>query len=272
MTLVAHLSDLHFGRERAIVVEGLLADLRALRPELIVVSGDLTERAFHWQFRRARRFLGRLPAPWIATPGNHDVPLLPLFERLGRPIARFAHHVDPDRIPVRRAGKAWVAGLCTAHGETWKDGRVHSDLVDELSDLALGAPTEARRIVIAHHPFQPPPDDRGYRLVDGWEAGLRRLSAAGVDMVLGGHIHRAYAVDVAGALGLERPLLVVQAPTAISPHLRDRPNGYNLLRLDGAAVEVAARYWDGRGFAEERLGRWSLAERPSADVTRRAVA
>ena len=272
MTLVAHLSDLHFGRERAVVVEGLLADLRALRPDLIVVSGDLTERAFHWQFRRARRFLGRLPRPWIATPGNHDVPLLPLFERLGRPTARFAHHVDPDRVPVRRAGEAWVAGLCTAHGKTWKDGRIPPDLLEEVCALARGAPPEARRIAIAHHPFQPPPDDARYRLVDGWEEGLRRLSAAGVDMVLGGHIHRAYAIDVAGALGLDRPLLVVQAPTAVSPHLRDRPNGYNLLRLDGARVEIAARYWDGRGFTEEAIGRWTLAERSPPDLKRRAVA
>ena len=260
MTRVAHLSDLHFGRERSAVTEGLLSDLHAQRPDLIVITGDLTERAFHWQFRKARGFLDRLPCPWVATPGNHDVPLLPLDERLHRPRARFARYIDPAPTPVRQAGEAWVAGLCTAHGATWKDGRIAPDLLDEVCALIQAAPAGARRLVIAHHPFLPPPDAPDYRLVDGWEGGLRRLSAAGANIVLGGHIHRAYAVDAAVELGLDRPLIVVQAPTAISPHLRDRPNGYNLLTLGEASVVVATRYWDGGGFIEEITARLPLGE------------
>ena len=260
MTLVAHLSDLHFGRERSEVAEGLLDDLHARRPDLIVITGDLTERAFHWQFRKARRFLDRLPGPWVATPGNHDVPLLPLDERLHRPLERFARHIDPAPSPTRQAGKAWVTGLSTAHGATWKDGNIGQDLLDEVCTLTRSAPAGARRIVIAHHPFRPPPDAPDYKLVDGWEDGLRRLSAAGADIVLGGHIHRAYAVDAGAELGLDRPLIVVQAPTAISPHLRDKPNGYNLLRLGDAFIEVATRYWNGRGFTEEITGRLRLGQ------------
>jgi 3',5'-cyclic AMP phosphodiesterase CpdA len=238
----------------------MLSDLHAQRPDLIVVTGDLTERAFAWQFRKARGFLDRLPSPWVATPGNHDVPLLPLDERVHRPRARFARHIDPAPTPVRQVGGTWVAGLCTAHGATWKDGRIAPDLLDQVCALTEAAPAGARRLIIAHHPFQPPPDAPDYRLVDGWEDGLRRLSAAGTDIVLGGHIHRAYAVDAAVGLGLDRPLIVVQAPTAISPHLRDRPNGYNLLTLGDASVQVATRYWDGHGFTEEITARLPLGE------------
>ena len=257
-TSIAHLSDLHFGRESTAVVEGLLTDLDGLSPDLVVVSGDLTERARPTQFRMARRFLNRLRVPWIATPGNHDVPLFPLHERLRRPAERFARHIDPAPVPSRQAGRIWAASLCTAHGRTWKSGRISREMLETVCALAVRAPNAMRRMIVAHHPFRPPPDDPKYRLVSGCANGLRRLSAAGVDMVLGGHVHRAYALDAAESLGLPRPLIVMQAPTAVSLHLRDRPNGYNLLMLDDSSVEVATRYWAGREFVQEASQRFLL--------------
>ncbi|MGH1560269.1 metallophosphoesterase family protein [Caulobacter segnis] len=251
-----------------------MADLRALRPDLIAVSGDLTERAFQLAVpaERAASWTG---CPRRGSPAGQSWTCRSFCRcSSARAVRSRASPSTSSRTAsrcARRARPGWLASG-TAHGKTWKDGAIQPDLLDGVDALRGGAARGAP-IVIAHHPFQPPPDDPRYRLVDGWEAGLRRLSAAGVDMVLGGHIRRAYAVDVAGALGLGRPLLVVQsADGGLTPHLRDRPNGYNLLRLDGARVEIAARYWVGRGFVEEVLGHWTLAECSLADPKRRAVA
>lgn len=247
MPTIAHISDLHFGREIPEVVAGLLADLAEAGPDLIVVSGDLTERALHRQFRAARNFLDRLPAPYLVCPGNHDIPLYRLDERFLRPTGRFRRHISADLGPVHRGRGFRVHGLNSAHGWTWKSGRVDPAALDRLCAAIEASPVEDLRIVAAHHPFLPPPDAPQARLVDDAGTVLAALAACGADLILGGHIHRAFAGDARRVFpGLSGQLLVAQAPTATSVHLRDRPNGYNLIRFDEARVEVAVRYWSKR--------------------------
>src|SRR5512144_1168606 len=100
MRTIAHLSDLHFGREDPVAVEALLEDLARVRPSLVAVSGDLTQRARVREFERARTFLRRLPWPWLAVPGNHDVPLLDVLRRFVSPLDRFRAYVAPNLEPV----------------------------------------------------------------------------------------------------------------------------------------------------------------------------
>ena len=66
--LLAHVTDVHFGRDEPGTIEALLAALNEIRPQLVVVGGDLTQRARAGQFRRARAFLDALEAPWLAVP------------------------------------------------------------------------------------------------------------------------------------------------------------------------------------------------------------
>lgn len=241
---VAHISDLHFGREKPEIVAALLGDLADVNPDLIVVSGDLTERALHRQFRAARRFLDRLPAPYLVCPGNHDVPLYRLDERLLRPTDRFRRHISADLGPVHHGRGFTALGLNSAHGMTWKSGRVEAAALARLCAKAESAPAGNLRIVAAHHPFLPPPDAPDARLVDEAESVLTAMATSGVDLILGGHVHRAFAGDARRAFPrLPGQLLVAQAPTATSIHLRDRPNGYNLIRIGATYVEVAVRYW-----------------------------
>jgi 3',5'-cyclic AMP phosphodiesterase CpdA len=261
---VAHISDLHFGREIPEIVSGLLADLAATDPDLIIVSGDLTERALHSQFRAARDFLDRLPAPYLVCPGNHDIPLYRLDERFLRPTARFRRHISADLGPVHHGRGFTALGLNSAHGRTWKSGRVEAGPLARLCAAVEAAPAGNLRIVAAHHPFLPPPDAPQSRLVDDAESILTALAACGADLILGGHIHRAFAGDARRTFPhLPAQLLVAQAPTATSVHLRDRPNGYNLIHFGEAFVEIAVRYWTAgtRGFETESSQRFSRTRR-----------
>ena len=73
MTLILQVSDPHFGTERPPVVEALVALTHELAPDLLVLSGDITQRARRAQFETARVFVSRLNVPRVlAIPGNHD--------------------------------------------------------------------------------------------------------------------------------------------------------------------------------------------------------
>src|SRR5258708_19013687 len=99
MRSIAHISDLHFGRHDPVIATGLLADLAAEKPDLIAISGDLTQRARRAEFAAAREFLDRLPAPAIAVPGNHDVPLYNPLRRGFRPAQRVHSYLTPHQLP-----------------------------------------------------------------------------------------------------------------------------------------------------------------------------
>src|SRR5207248_6077307 len=110
---VVHLSDLHFGREDPPVVAALVDAISALEPSVIVVSGDLTQRARRHQFLRARRFLDALPFARVVVPGNHDVPLFNLFARVVDPLGGYRRYVTTDLTPTFVDPPVVVVGLNT---------------------------------------------------------------------------------------------------------------------------------------------------------------
>src|SRR5271166_2836489 len=132
MRTIAHLSDLHFGRHDAAVAEALVADLAALRPDLVVISGDLTQRARRGEFAAARAFLDRLPAPFIAVPGNHDVPLYDLVRRTFRPLHRFARYITDLSHPFFADAEIAVLGINTARSMAISSGRISHDQMQAI--------------------------------------------------------------------------------------------------------------------------------------------
>ena len=92
MRTIVHLSDLHFGRVNAALIEPLVRVVREVEPDLVAISGDLTQRARSYQFQEARLFLDTLPKPQIVVPGNHDIPLHNLFARFVEPLTRYKRY------------------------------------------------------------------------------------------------------------------------------------------------------------------------------------
>ena len=100
MRTIVHLSDLHFGRVNEALLTPLVEAVRALAPDVVVVSGDLTQRARAAEFQQAQEFLSRLPGPQIVVPGNHDVPLYNIAHRLLRPLDKFRRYIEPSLSPT----------------------------------------------------------------------------------------------------------------------------------------------------------------------------
>jgi 3',5'-cyclic AMP phosphodiesterase CpdA len=249
---LAHVSDLHFGRVDTELEAVLLEDLAALPPDLVVVSGDLTQRARRAQFAAARRFLDRLPAPYVVVPGNHDIPLYDLVSRVLRPLARYRRMISDDVSPTFLDDELAVLGLTTARPSAWKEGRISREQVEAIR--WLGSVDGGRlRVLVTHHPFIPPPHGKRTPLVGRGGDALRVAAASGVDLCLGGHLHLGYTGNAAAFhAGLPRAIIVAQASTAISSRRRGEPNGYNVVRVNGDRLELEARVVAGDAYTALR--------------------
>jgi predicted MPP superfamily phosphohydrolase len=216
---LAHLSDLHFDRVDRGVLEALRRRLKALAPDLVVISGDLTQRARAHQFRAARAFLDSLPKPQVVVPGNHDVPLYNLFARFFAPLAGYRRVIAQDVEPGFVDNEIAVLGINTARSLVFKGGRVSEAQCARVCE-ALGRLEGARtRIVVSHHPSM----------------ALEKLAGCGVDVFVSGH-HHATRTDHR-RLG-RMSVLIVEAGTATSHRTREEPNAFNLLRIEPGRIEV----------------------------------
>lgn len=245
MKLVAHISDPHFGTEDPAVAAALAAELRgdtADLPSLVLISGDLTQRAKDEQFRAARAFLDALPSPYLVVPGNHDIPLYDLWSRLHHPLRRYREHVTDELMPFFADDEVAAVGLTTAHGLTIKDGKVTLAQAHAAADLLAGHDHHFK-IVVAHHPFVLPAGRRTSERVDGADEATPVLRDAGVAVICSGHLHIAYTSDAAGFRDETRAIVAVHAGTCMSTRTRGEANGYNRLILDGDSLTIHQRLW-----------------------------
>ncbi len=269
MKSVAHISDLHFGRTEPALVEALLAELKALAPSVIAVSGDLTQDAHSAEFAAARDFLDRLPAPYIVVPGNHDIPRHNLLSRFTKPFSRYRRFITPDTAPLLVQDGIVLIGVNTARRLVahwnWSHGSISLDQIERVRETLRALPRGMLKIVVAHHPFLPPPDAPETKLIGRAETALRFFATAGVDLILTGHLHRGFYGEVTTHHGrVRRPILVAQAATATSSRRRNEPNAYNRILVDGDRLTLEPRRWDGAGFVpmpvhsfEKVKGRWA---------------
>lgn len=228
MSVVLHISDTHFGAEQQLVVEALVALAARQRPEIVVLSGDITQRARPAEFRAARAFVDRLGAPVLAIPGNHDIPLFDPWARLTRPYARYTKAFGADLEPVHASPDLLVLGVNTTRAWRHKNGEVSVAQIDRVAKRLNAASPRQLRMVVVHQPAAVSEARDKPDLLRGQEAALKAWAAAGADLVLGGHIH---LTCVLAQQGLARPLWVVQAGTAVSSRTRPGlPNSVHILR------------------------------------------
>lgn len=212
MRTIVHLSDLHFGR----VDDALLAPLRALiervAPDVLVVSGDLTQRAKSEEFEAARAYLDTLPGPQVIVPGNHDISFYNVFRRFAQPLERYRRYITDDLEPSHIDDEIAVLGINTARSLTFKDGRVNHEQVSRVCAQFEALPEDLVRIVVTHHPFDlPPAADQG-DLVDRAHMAMKAFAKSGVDLLLAGHLHVSHADSTEARYDVgEYAALVVQA-------------------------------------------------------------
>lgn len=245
MVRIAHLSDLHFGEKTEALAESLGADIRAAAPDAIAVSGDLTRRASRGEFAAALRFLGRLGAPLMAVPGNHDIPGQDLWARLYDPLGRWRMVSAAFPLTVLDVAGLRLVGLDTVTRAQWH------------LDWSAGAISDGRRgqlarvlgegaVLVCHHPLRHAAWASGRRTPRHAERTIALLARHRVRAVLCGHLHRAEVT----ALGAGGPAQII-APSAFSARGPGGANGWNLVTVGQGPPQVETRecfggIWQGR--------------------------
>jgi 3',5'-cyclic AMP phosphodiesterase CpdA len=258
MRVIVHLSDIHFGRIDLTTVQPLADAISRVRPDLLAVSGDLTQRARRTEFTQARRFLDSLPFPRLVVPGNHDVPLYNVFTRFFTPLARYTHAITSDLSPVHRDEEMIAVGVNTARSWTWGEGRINIAQVEEIVNHLAGAPQPLIRVVVTHHPFDLPEGVKEKRLLGRAVMAMRSLAAAGADLFLAGHLHISHIGHTAERYSIDgHSALVVQAGT-VSTRSRGEQPSFNVVRVERPRITVERLVWDPvrRAFAEMAASRF----------------
>jgi 3',5'-cyclic AMP phosphodiesterase CpdA len=272
---IAHLSDIHFGRHDPAIVAAAEEWLRARQPDLIVISGDFTQRARIGQFRQARAWLDRLRAAGfrlLLVPGNHDVPLYDIFRRFASPLRRYKYYISDDLCPWYEDDAVAILGLNTARSLTIKDGRINHAQMDMLRERFAPVPGGKTRILVTHHPLFEMPIGKGNELseaVGQHEDAVAAVRDAGIHIALAGHFHRTYAEAAYKMVANAGGALVVQAGTATSTRLRnDEPQSFNWLHAHhNNAIELQVIVWNGARFERAHYveydyagGQWTASE------------
>ena len=262
MARILHLSDLHFGAHDPRLVEAVEIRINEAKADLVVISGDFTQRARSEEFKEACRFLTRLRDGGhevLAVPGNHDVPLYDVLRRFLSPLTRYRRYIDDELCPYHELPDAAVLGINTARSLTFKDGRINEEQIGYIRDSFAKVRDEVPRILVTHHPLFALPVGDGPELgkaVGDQELALEAIGHAGVDLLLAGHNHRASTNLASDLVTRAGHALVVQAGTATSTRVRDEEQSFNLIEIAPADVTVTVQAWDGSGYSARDAQRY----------------
>ena len=254
MPKIIHLSDLHFGAHDPVIVTAVEKRLDHEAADLVVISGDFTQRAHTDQFKEAGEFIERIRAAGhevLAVPGNHDVPLCNVFRRFLSPLTRYKKFIDETLCPFIQIDGAAVLGINTARSLTFKNGHVSHEQMDHIRETFADTDVHQPRILVTHHPLFALPVGDGPELghlMDDQQDALTAIADAGVDLLLAGHNHRASINDAAALVHGSGKALVIQAGTATSTRVRGEEQSFNRIEIDEHGVRVTVQRWNGSEF------------------------
>jgi 3',5'-cyclic AMP phosphodiesterase CpdA len=245
MRTIVHLSDPHFGRIDRAIVQALIVAVTETRPDVVVVSGDLTQRAKAREFQEARGFLKALPFPQIVVPGNHDVPLYNVVARALQPLRNYQRYITKDLEPSYCDQEIAIVGINTARSLTFKNGRINRQQVGRSCARLEACGENRTRIIVSHHPFDLPETHELHGLVGRAHMAMAGFARCRVDLILSGHLHISHASETAARYKIPGySALVIHAGTSTSTRGRGELNSFNIIQVDCSSVSIQCLTWN----------------------------
>jgi 3',5'-cyclic AMP phosphodiesterase CpdA len=244
MRTLVHLSDIHFGSIDPRTTAPVIRAVRDAAPDLVVVSGDLTQRATASQFSEAQRFLAQLPFPRLIVPGNHDIPLFNLIARFLRPLHNYRLYIDQNTEPFYEDGEIAVVGINTARSLAFKNGRINFRQITRVREKFCRIEKKLFKILVTHHPLNLPRDWPVRKAAGRARIAMESLASCGADLLLAGHYHFSHTGSaIAGYPIPGFNALFVHGGTATSSRVRGEPNVFNIIHIEPPLVTIDRQAW-----------------------------
>jgi 3',5'-cyclic AMP phosphodiesterase CpdA len=254
---LAFLADLHFGSVPPGLADQLRETIELEKPDLAVIAGDLTLRARRSEFEAAQKWLASLSTPALILPGNHDLPYWNLLQRFADPFHRFHKAANTETLmPVAEMAGGFVLGFNTTRSWQphlrWQEGVARRRDILAARQILAAVPSSCFKAVAAHHPLISIAGMPRVRPVRMAGMAIEAFGEAGADLVMTGHTHRSFAVEIEAG---ERSLIAVGAPTALSKRMRGEANGFWIIDAEAGAIRCTLFLWTNAGFApvDERI-------------------
>ena len=241
MTTFVHISDLHFGRILTDVLAGLKQKIESIKPDMIIISGDLTQRATEKEYQQAADFLNDINTPYFIIPGNHDLSTFRIIERFFWPWRKWHKWVQRELEAQYANDNYQLVGINTARKAgfymDWSRGRISSTQIKHITKQVMEAPEHQLQLLVAHHPFWLPSEYEARHLIGGRDKALASFKDTGLDLILSGHVHVDYCRVVDG-------IIVSHAGTTTSDRLLpEHANSFNIIRGDKSTLTIARHHW-----------------------------
>ena len=246
-TTLVHISDPHFGTENPKIADRLIEEIHEINPSVVIVSGDLTQRAFKKQFAKAKKFLDRINFPKVIIPGNHDIPLFNIFQRFINPYKNYKEYISAEQYPEFNSENISLVGVNSCSPFRSQSGRIKDYDIGYLREHFSKENPEKIRGVVIHHNIFPFEEIKGSSALVNADKFLAAMNKCGVDIIFAGHLHKSLAHTYNEA-GIENNVLVLQAGTCISRRLREEDNTYLVVKTNKEEINVNFRIYNGSGY------------------------
>lgn len=238
MRKIVHCSDLHFGRNDEVLVNLMIKKINQSKPDLVVVSGDLTERATEKQFKKAKAFLDKIPFKKLVIPGNHDVPLYNIYYRFLKPFVRYKKYISQDLGPKYEDDEIIVQGINTARSFAFTRGKIRETSIAEIAEHFEDSPNKFK-ILVTHHPFILVPDFPVRDFLRRRKFFFKKIKNYLPDLILSGHYHYSYTGQIKRKyLPKGKKVAVSLTGSSFSTRTRKQINSYNIIQISGEKFKI----------------------------------
>lgn len=242
------MSDIHFGKIDEHIIPQLLLSISEISPDLVIISGDLTQRATVKEFIRAKAFLEELKKvgrKYFVIPGNHDIePVFKPLSRIVRPYKNYKKYIADDIEPVYFDDEIAVASINTARARNVKNGGINVEQIKKIETWFALFPSSLTKILVMHHPIDLPIISQVRKLLPRAESVMKQFSEQSIDLYLSGHYHTSSAITTGERYILpEYSAVAVQAGT-LSKRMRGEVPSFNVLKIEKQIIEVRSWQWN----------------------------
>jgi len=239
-TRLFHISDVHFGVEDRAALDAVAQAVRAERPDALICTGDLTQRAKHSEYAAAAEWFASLGVPVVLEPGNHDMPYYNMIERFTDPYRRYRRLAAKVAVDFESEDVVLVSLKTTVRFQArfpWSDGVVMRRALEKTLGQLEHLRGDPRQIVVtAHHPLLGPVGESNPTI--GGDRAFAAIAAAGADAILSGHIHQPLdeVREVDGA-----SMRMIGAGTLSTRLRHGAPPSYRLISVSRERIESELR-------------------------------